>query len=69
MRADWFSENNLERDFEVARDVILNAGVAVITPDYSPNLPYSQELIINAPEKICSYDEIGTELDCTKAGK
>lgn len=37
-RADWFSEENLEKYFEVARDVLLYTGVAVINPDYGLNL-------------------------------
>ncbi len=54
MRADWFSEENLERYFEAVRDVLLNVGVAVINPDYDPDSRYSQELFINVPERICS---------------
>ncbi len=38
-RADWFSEKYLETYFEVARDVLLNADVAVINPDYARIYP------------------------------
>jgi len=68
-RAYWFTEANLSRYFEVARDVLINAGVAEVDPDYDPNVPFSHELIITAPERICYYDETKMELDCTKAGK
>jgi len=67
--AYWFLMENLERYFEVARDVLLNAGVAVSNPDNASNLPYSQELISTVPEKICSYKDTKMEMDCTKAGK
>ncbi len=52
----------------MARDVLLNAGVAVINPGCDPLAPYSEEIIIIRPERICSYDETRVELDCTKGG-
>jgi hypothetical protein len=42
--------------------VLLNAGVAVVNPDFDPELPYSQELMITEPARICSYDETKVEL-------
>jgi hypothetical protein len=41
----------------------------VVNPDFDPELPYSQELLITKPERICSYDETKVELDCTMGGK
>ena len=40
-------------------------------PNYDPTIPYSEEIIINRPERIYSYDETKMELDCIKgsAGK
>ena len=67
-RAEWNTEENLETYFEVARDVLLDAGVAVIHPDYDPTVPYSEELLITRPERIGSYDETKVELDCIKNG-
>jgi len=52
--------------FEVAKDVLLNAGVAIINPDYDPTEVYSQYILITHPERICSYDETRSELDCTR---
>ncbi len=49
--------------------LILKAGVAVLNPDFDPAVPYSQEILITRPERICSYDETKMELDCTKGGK
>jgi hypothetical protein len=54
---------------QVAGDVLINAGVAKLNPDYDPNELFSQEIIITAPERLCSYDEPKIELDCTKVGK
>jgi hypothetical protein len=51
--------------FEVAKGVLLNAGVALVNPDYDPDLPYSQEILITKPERIWPYDETKMELDCT----
>jgi hypothetical protein len=68
-RVDWFTDANLVRYFEVARDVLINAGVSKFNPDYDPDEPFSQEIIITAPERLCSFDETKMELDCTKAGK
>ncbi len=55
--------------FEVAKGVLLNAGVAVINPDFDPDLPYPEELMIAKPGQIGSYDETMVELDCTRGGK
>ncbi len=49
--------------------MLLKAGVAVLNPDFDPELSYSEELIITKPERICSFDETKVELDCTKGGK
>jgi hypothetical protein len=49
--------------------MLINAGVAVKNPTYDPSEPYSEELIIVAPERICSYDKTRVELDCTDPSK
>ena len=67
-RAEWYTPENLAYYFEVARDVLLDAGVAIRNPDYDPNIPYSEEIFIIHPERICSYDETKCELDCTRGG-
>ena len=67
-RAEWHTEENLAAYFDVARDVLLNAGVAELNPEYDPDVPYSEEIIITHPERICSYDETKMELDCTRGG-
>jgi hypothetical protein len=68
-RDKWNTEENLELYFAVARDLLLDAGVAIINPDFDPTIPYSQEILIIHPERICSYDETKMELDCTRAGR
>ncbi len=55
-RSQWFTSENLQIYFEVAKGVPLKAGVAVFNPDIDPELPYSEELIITKPKCICSYD-------------
>jgi len=55
--------------FEAAKNVLLKAGVAVVNPHYDPNLPYSQEILITKPARICSYDETKMELDSTRGFK
>jgi len=49
--------------------VLINAGVAINNPTDDPSEPYSEKLIIVAPERICSYDETRVELDCTDPSK
>jgi hypothetical protein len=49
--------------------VLLKAGVAVVNLDYDPDLPYSQEILIPKPKRICSYDETKMELDYTRGFK
>ena len=68
-REEWYTEKNLETYFDIARDVFLNAGVAVMNPTFDPSEPYSEELNIVAPDRICSYDETRVELDCTDPSK
>ena len=52
----------------IARDVLLNACVAMPNSDFNPALAYSLEIIITHLERICSYDETRMEMNCTKAG-
>ncbi len=40
---------NLATYFEVAKDVLLDAGVADLNPNYDPAFPYSEENIITRP--------------------
>jgi hypothetical protein len=61
--------NNLEIYFDVARDVLVNAGVAVHNREFNSGVPFSEKLLIVAPERICSYDETRVELDCTNPCK
>lgn len=68
-RAEWFTAENLEKYYRVAKDLLVDAGVAEINPHYDPNLEYSEEIVITHPERICSYDETKVELDCTSGGK
>ena len=67
--AEWYMEKNLIEYLEIAKDVMLTAGVAKINPDFWPGEMYSQEIIITVLERIFSYDEIRMELDCTKPEK
>ena len=56
--------------FEIAKDLLLDASVAKINPDYDPNVMYSKEILITHPaERIFSYDETRMEIDITKPGK
>jgi len=36
--------------FEVARDMLFGAGVAVMNPNYDPTILYSEEIIITRPD-------------------
>ena len=67
-RHEWFTPENLDTYFEVAKYVLLDVGVAVQNPHYYPQVPFSEEVSITRPERICSYDETKMELDCTKGG-
>jgi len=55
--------------FDVLNDVLLKAGVAVLNPDFDPEVPCSQEILITHPKRICSYDYTKMEIDCTKGEK
>jgi len=66
---ELYTAENLATYLNVSKGVILKAGVAVVNPDYDPEVPYSQEILIIHPDRICSYDETKMELDCTKGGK
>lgn len=68
-RAEWFTSDNLKQYFEVAAQVLIDAGVAVANRRYEAGTPYSEPIVIIHPERICSYDETRLELDCTKGGK
>jgi hypothetical protein len=37
--------------------MLLDAGFDVLNPAYDLSAPYSEEIIITRPERICSYDE------------
>jgi hypothetical protein len=68
-RHEWLTEQNLADYYEVAKGVLLKVGVARVNPDFQPDVPYSQEILITHHERITSYDETKLELDCTKGGK
>lgn len=68
-RAEWFTSDNLKQYFEVAAQVLIDAGVVVANRRYEAGTPYSEPLVIIHPKRICSYDETRVELDCTKGGK
>ena len=51
-RTDWYTPENLAIYFDVSKGALLKAGVAILNPDYNPELPYSQEILITHPERI-----------------
>ena len=67
-RHEWITLENLKTHFEMARDVLLDAGVAFRSPSYNQCVPYSIEILLPHLEWICSFDETTVELDCTKGG-
>ena len=67
-RSEWYTVENLATYFEVARDVLLDAGIAVRNPNYDPLVPYSEEFLITRPWMMCSFDETKMELDFTRGG-
>ena len=52
--------------FDVSKGVLLKAGVAVLNLDFNLELPYSQDITITHPERICCYEETKMEIDCTR---
>ena len=56
-RKDWYTVENLATYSELAKDVLLDAGVAARNSDYNLDISYSEEVIISRPERICSYGE------------
>ena len=51
IRDVWNTGKKMAESFEVATDVLLDAGVAIVNPDYDPNEAYSQEILITHPER------------------
>ncbi len=49
-RAERYTAENLQVYFDVSKGVLLHAGVAVLNPDFDPEMPYSQEILITRPE-------------------
>jgi hypothetical protein len=45
----------MQINFDVSNDVFLKAGVAVLNPEFNPEVPYSQEIMITHPERMSSY--------------
>lgn len=68
-RHQWYTEANLAQYYEVAKELLLKAGVAVLNREFDSEVKYSQELRIIHPERIASFDETKAEMDCTKGGK
>jgi len=68
-RSAWYTPENLESYFNVARDVLINAGVAELNPNYDHNVVYNEEIIITHPERIYSYDETRMEMAYTDSTK
>ncbi len=68
-RIEWYIIENVKIFFDVSKGALLKAGVADLNADFDPELPYSQEIMITKPERICFYDETKMELDCAKGGK
>lgn len=68
-RHEWHTEENLKQYFEVAANVFVKAGVAVRNPNYDPNMPDSEMLIITKPHLIASADETKCECDMTNPAR
>jgi hypothetical protein len=66
---EWLTEQKLVDYYEVAKGVLLKVGVARVNPDFQPDVPYNQEILITHPKRITSYDETKLGMDCTKGGK
>jgi len=50
-RSPWYAPESLEAYFTVARDVLINAGIAELNPHYGPNDVYNKEIIITPPPR------------------
>ena len=73
-RAQWLTSGNAHEMYTVCADVLVEAGIAVINPDYDPECkdvddPKSQPVFLTRPELFFSFDETGTPLDMTGATK
>jgi hypothetical protein len=51
-RHDWYNVENLTTYFEVTKDVLLGFGVDIRHPNYDPQAPYSERILITRPERI-----------------
>ena len=68
-RAEWASPINVEKYFDVAAEIMVNAGVAEPNPHYDRTKPYDEAVFITRPSMIASFDETRVNLDSTETSK
>ena len=70
-REAWMTPANLLTYYNVAQNVLLESGIAVVNPDFDPDVEYSQPILI--PEenrwRILSYDETDVSLGTDHTSK
>ncbi len=68
-RAEWASPINIEKYFDVAVEIMVNADVAKPNPQYDPTKPYDEAILITRPSIIPSFDESRVNLDSIETSK
>jgi hypothetical protein len=68
-RADWYTPPNLERYYDVAADMLVDAGIARRVEGFDRTKEYAHMLIIDHPERMLSYDETAVTMDETDGTK
>mmetsp|Transcript_20914 Transcript_20914/g.35020 ORF Transcript_20914/g.35020 Transcript_20914/m.35020 type:complete len:556 (+) Transcript_20914:920-2587(+) len=79
-RAKWCTAKNLLKHYDVVAQALLDAGIAVVNPEFDPLLPYDEDLpaeqqpkcqpiFITDPTRIVSFDETSLSVDQTGTSK
>jgi hypothetical protein len=67
-RHEWTKSNNLKRHYDIMEEVLLETGIGIKNPDFKPDEPLSEPVLIPTEKRgrIISFDETGLKLDCTE---
>ena len=67
-REEWATSHNIALHYECLEKTFIDAGVAQRNPDFDPEVPNSQPILITKPERIVSFDETRLQMDMTEVG-
>jgi hypothetical protein len=68
-RAQWATAANAKKHYDLLAEIFVDATVATPNPDYNPDEPYSERLLITKPDRIFSMDETRLTYDASEKNK